>query len=70
MNDNANSNFQEFLINNCLTNKITQPTRITKKTQTLIDVVIENGNFIKETQVIGCPFSDHCFTTAQLNIIK
>jgi len=51
------------------TNHVSNPTRITKKHQSLIDVFFSNhSDFIHSTEVIGCPFSDHSFVLTALNI--
>ncbi|CAF0722117.1 unnamed protein product [Brachionus calyciflorus] len=72
------SNYNEFLNSNSLINFITTPTRIktkfykdSKEFRTKcsnLDVILHNGDLIKETMTIDCPFSDHFFTTAKLHI--
>ncbi|CAF1132148.1 unnamed protein product [Brachionus calyciflorus] len=78
--NNENSNLNSFLANNELMNFIDSPTRTSSKycsyskkvinCQTLIDVVIHNGNLIVDSNVIECPFSDHDFVVVQLKILK
>ena len=76
----AQKSFKSFIDNNDLINFITSPTRIAtrhvnnnqiiKRSETLIDVLLHNGDLIDETSVIKCSFSDHCFITAKLSLIK
>ena len=74
-----NKNLSEFLINNCLVNRVEKWTRnaylnlngTMTNTKSLIDVIIENGNYILNTDVIDCPFShDHSFAIAIINVTK
>ena len=63
-----------------LTNVVTTPTRITKKTATLLDVmVVNNPNVVKQVSVIDMGFSDHfarvldlfsCYSVTQVTGIK
>ena len=64
---------------NDLTNSVRSPTRIQtnffkktnsyKTSKTLIDVVLHNHhNLVKQSIVIDCPFSDHCFVATSLDI--
>lgn len=76
--DKNNKNLVEFLGNNDLVYFVTEPTRVSqsycncnksqklKSSKTIIDVILHNGDFIENTQVINCPFSDHCFVAANL----
>jgi len=77
--NNININLAEFLVNNCLVNRVDKETRnvytnlngIIINSKSLIDVIIENGDYIINTNVIDCPFSyDHDFVTANINIKK
>jgi len=79
LNKDINNNLCEFLLNNCLINKVEKITKnVYSKSdtgslinsQSLIDVIIENGDYIQNTDVIQCPFSDHCFVTANIIISK
>lgn len=75
-----NSKINEFLSNNELINFIKKPTRnstkfykktnTTRSSSTLIDVLLHNSDYIIDTDVIDCPFSDHCFILAKLEIKK
>ena len=68
---------KEFMSLMNLTNNVDEPTRIAfyknkvnktvRTTKTNIDNVITNGDYVKSTQVLGCPFSDHMFVIAKLN---
>jgi len=72
-----NTNLINFLIDNNLSQRVTEATRICTKyyektnqlicSETLIDVVIENQNIIKEVANIMCPFSDHMFVMITLD---
>jgi len=74
---NQNQNMIDYLINNNLKQKVTQPTRICTKyyektkqlkcSETKIDLVIHNNEFISEINVIECSFSDHKFVLVNLN---
>ncbi|CAF0989180.1 unnamed protein product [Brachionus calyciflorus] len=76
----GNSNINDFIKNNDLINFIQKPTRIctkfykktnsTKCSSTLIDLLLHNGDIVAETDVIHCPFSDHQFVVAKLEINK
>jgi hypothetical protein len=50
-------------------NFVQEPTRVVKQSSTLIDVILHNSNFVHDTSVIGCPFSDHKFVACSL-IVK
>ncbi|RNA41804.1 Sentrin-specific protease, partial [Brachionus plicatilis] len=75
---NRDLTFNEFLSCHSLINFIIDPTRTktryfshdmqfrTKSSQ--LDVILHNGNLIKESRTIECPFSDHSFITAKLGI--
>jgi hypothetical protein len=73
-----NNKLASFLTNNNLINYIDKPTRIatvyhentnTRTTsETLIDVCIHNNDLINDFDVMGCPFSDHCFVLIKLKI--
>lgn len=75
-----NSKIEIFLANNDLINFITKPTRVCtkfskknnniKSTNTIIDLILHNGDLIDETDTIECPFSDHNFILAKLTIKK
>ncbi|RMZ98144.1 RNA-directed DNA polymerase from mobile element jockey-like [Brachionus plicatilis] len=74
------TNFKNFIDNNGFINFITSPTRmatrhfgknkVTKQSETLIDILLHNGDLVNETSVVKCPFSDHCFITAELLLAK
>ena len=74
---NMNMNLINFLIDNNLSQRVTEATRICTKyyektnqlicSETLIDVVIENNNTVKEVANIMCPFSDHMFVMITLD---
>ena len=78
LDDNNNTDFAEFLTNNHLTNFVTEPTRVatishsnsltTTSSSTLIDVILHNANLITKTATIDCPFSDHKFVLANLQL--
>ncbi|CAF1057506.1 unnamed protein product [Brachionus calyciflorus] len=67
--NNINSNVREFSCNNNLVNFVQKPTRVAKKffkktnsykcSSTLIDLFLNNGDLIDQTDVIDCPFSDN-----------
>jgi hypothetical protein len=73
-----NNELTEFIINNNLANYVNKPTRISNieknlaqvHTETLIDVIIHNQDLISKCEVFDCPFSDHCFVTTNIKIIK
>ena len=78
LSDDGND-LKEFMINNDLTNSVRSPTRIQtnfykktnkyKTSKTLIDLVLYNQhNLAKQSIVIDCPFSDHCFVATSLDI--
>ena len=68
----------EFIINNSLANFVAAPTRTQVKffektnkahlSSTLLDVIIANNDLISATKTIKCPFSDHEFVLASLNL--
>ncbi|CAF0837588.1 unnamed protein product [Brachionus calyciflorus] len=70
----------QFIDHNDLVNFVSKPTRIatkyyrnsntTKKSSTLIDILLHNGDLVDATDVIDCPFSDHHFLIAKLNFKK
>ena len=76
----SNSNICKFIDNNDLINFVNKPTRISKKfykksntfkqSSTLIDLLLHNGDKVDSTNVIDCPFSDHHFLLAKLDIQK
>ncbi|CAF0861672.1 unnamed protein product, partial [Brachionus calyciflorus] len=78
--NNANLKIKDFIQNNDLINFVTKPTRIstkfykksntTKKTTTLIDLLLHNGDLVENADVIDCPFSDHNFVVSKLSINK
>ncbi|CAF1112143.1 unnamed protein product, partial [Brachionus calyciflorus] len=80
MNFNNNQNIKDFIDHNDMINFISKPTRIcskfysksntVKQSSTIIDLILHNGNYITETDVMECPFSDHCFVLAKLLINK
>ena len=69
-----------FLLRNDLKNFVNEHTRVCrsyykdkKKFQTsksLIDVCISNQNKVTSVKVIGCPFSDHKFLVAALDLSR
>ena len=75
---NLNHNLLNYLVNNNLSQQINQPTRICTKyyektnqlkcSESILDVVINNNDFISETHVLDCPFSDHKFVQINLKI--
>jgi len=75
-----NTNLIDFLLNNNLNQAVKKPTRICAKyyertgqincSKTLIDVLIHNNDFVKQTYNINCPFSDHKFIMAKLKVKK
>lgn len=77
-----NQNIIDYLINNDLTQNIKEPTRVCTKyyektneikcSETILDLVISNNDFISDTHVLACPFSDHKFVQVNLkaNAIK
>lgn len=75
-----NINLLEFLLNNNLNQAVNQPTRICAKyyekskkfncTKTLIDVLIHNNDIVRKVYNINCPFSDHKFVLAKLDLKK
>jgi len=79
-NNKINSNIRKFLNHNDLINFVNKPTRIstkyykksntTKRSSTMIDLILHNGNLINCTDVIECPFSDHHFIVAKLDLKK
>ena len=68
----------QLLVNYNLKNYITDPTRIAyyrnkatndvRKSTSLIDVLIHNGDLIDKTKVVGYPNSDHKFILATINV--
>ncbi|RMZ97515.1 RNA-directed DNA polymerase from mobile element jockey-like, partial [Brachionus plicatilis] len=79
-NNGENSKIKEFMTNNELINFVKKATRNSSKfykntnsfrsTSTMIDLLLHNGDFIIDTDVLNCPFSDHCFVLAKLEIKK
>ena len=77
MNDKG-AQLQQLMNNYSLPNYINEPTRIAnyksketgliRTTKTLIDVILHNGDLIHKTAVIGCPYSDHKFILASINL--
>ena len=41
---------------------------IYETTNSLIDVLLHNQDLVTETKVINCPFSDHSFIAAKINL--
>jgi len=41
-----------------------------KESGTLLDIILHNKNLITDTQVIGCPYSDHKFIVGSIEIEK
>ena len=78
LSDNKANDLTEFMRLFSLNNFIKEKTRtsqiylkkqqIFKTTSSLIDVLLHNQNMITDTSVFGCPFSDHCFIAAKLNL--
>jgi hypothetical protein len=77
----ANLNpLKEFISLNKFQNFITEPTRVRTRflkssndessSSTLIDVIIHNKDLIKKTKVVSCPYSDHKFVLASINVDK
>ena len=72
------SDLKEFLLNNQYKNFVHDYTRIAKSfrekknkyvtSKTLLDVVIHNSDMITKTETIECPFSDHHFVLATLQV--
>jgi hypothetical protein len=68
------------MVNNELKSGVDSPTRIQtnfykkdniyKTSSTLIDVIMCNQDFVAQTIVIDCPFSDHCFVASSLSITQ
>ena len=68
----------QFLVRNDLKNFINEHTRVSRcfykeknkyqTSKTLIDVIIHNQDKVIDTNVIPCPFSDHKFIIAALEI--
>ncbi|CAF1085321.1 unnamed protein product, partial [Brachionus calyciflorus] len=77
---NVNSNICELVKNNDLVNFVQKPTRIcsnfykkmntSKRSSTLIDLFLHNGDLVDETDVVNCLFSDHKFVVANLLLTK
>ncbi|RNA01855.1 RNA-directed DNA polymerase from transposon BS [Brachionus plicatilis] len=75
-----NLNILSFMNNNELINVIESPTRTcwkynngineTNKSETLIDVVLHNGNLVEQAKVVNCPFSDHDFIVVNIKMVK
>ena len=75
---NQNQNIIDYLINNELTQNIKEPTRICTKyyektkeikcSESILDLVISNNDFISDTHVLACPFSDHKFVQVNLKV--
>ena len=73
---NRGDSLREFMSLMDFTNHVNEPTRIAfyknkstnniRTTKTNIDNVITNGDYVKNTRVISCPFSDHMFVVANL----
>ena len=74
----AGYRFLEFIENFNLKNNVSQPTRVAsykskttgeiRISSTLIDVLISNNDNISQCCSISCPFSDHNFVTAALDV--
>ncbi len=60
----------DFMKDHLLKNFIKEPTRITKTSSTLIDVLLHNQNLVINTKVVGCPYSDHSFTVGEIQLIS
>ena len=77
-NDNNNSDFADFLSTNNLKNHINNFTRVatlhhfntntTTTSESLIDVILHNSDLITRTIVVDCPFSDHKFIAANIQL--
>jgi exonuclease III len=69
---NINLNSDNGVILNQFANKydfrnyVQEPTRVVNQSSSLIDVILHNSNFLHDTSVIGCPFSDHKFVACSL----
>ena len=73
---------QDFMADFILTNFVKESTRVQtrlsrknfnscfRESSTLLDVILHNDILITDTLVIGCPFSDHKFVAASINIDK
>ncbi|CAF1085067.1 unnamed protein product [Brachionus calyciflorus] len=78
--NDENLNIKRFMQENELINFMSRPTRNcskfykktneTKKSSTLIDIFLHNGDMVEEANSIECPFSDHSFLLASLTIKK
>ena len=76
----SKSSIRDFITNNDLVNFVKTPTRVcsrfikkkneTIKSESMIDLVLHNGDLIEDTRVIDCPFSDHSFVLAKMAIAK
>jgi len=57
-----------FMDNYSFKNFVNKPTRVHNNNKdTLIDVILHNSDMVRETDIIGCPFSDHKLVIAALN---
>ncbi|CAF0807126.1 unnamed protein product [Brachionus calyciflorus] len=71
---------KQFVEHNDLVKFVSKPTKIstkynkksntTKRSSTLIDILLRNGDLVDSTDTIDCPFSDHHFLIAKLNFKK
>ena len=43
---------------------------IHRHSSTLIDVILHNGNLVEDSDVLGCPYSDHKFVVASLRLFS
>ena len=68
----------DFILTNFVKESTRVQTRLSRKnsnscfreSSTLLDVILHNDILITDTLVIGCPFSDHKFVAASINIDK
>lgn len=67
-----NEHLVQFLADNQFFNFVNEPTRIASRnnyqSSTVIDVILHNGSLISSTHVVDCPFSDHKFVIANLQL--
>ena len=76
--NNKQNDLSSFIINNSLSNFVNAPTRTQIRffekenriscSSTLIDVILGNNDLIENSKVVQCPFSDHDFVLAKLNL--
>lgn len=65
------SNFRKIIANTKLRHVITQATRITPDSATLLDVIVtSNLQSVIRSDYIPCPMADHEFITAKVSLKK